>query len=260
MSASQQAEPGPGRRTRDLMRARPTVAIGTSLAGQAQGPYVSLAIVAAGHDAAPLLLLSRLAEHTRNLEADPRISLLFDGTTGLASPLTGARASVQGKACRVDDPLLLERFIRRHPDAALYAGFTDFSLFRIDVARAHLVAGFGKIHWIDGPDILFDLTGYAGLATAEADIVAHMNEDHAEAVQLYARLAGSGGTGWIMTGVDPEGADLRRGGEILRIPFETPARDASDARTELVRLARTARETAHRTTGGVDHQGPQSST
>jgi heme iron utilization protein len=241
MSASEHAKAPPGRVVRDLMRAQPKVAIATSLQGQDGFPYASLAIVAAGHDAAPLLLLSRLADHTRNLEADPRISLLFDGTAGLASPLTGARATVQGKAVHSDDKLLLDRFVRRHPDAAVYAGFKDFSLFRVEVARAHLVAGFGRIFWVEAAGILFDAADCQPLLAAEARMVEHMNEDHADAVQLYARYLGAAGEGWTMTGIDPEGADLRREGDMIRIAFERPVRDAGAARAELVRLVGQAR-------------------
>lgn len=244
MGANEPQDRTPGRIVRDLMRAHPKVAIGTSLAGQNGFPYVSLAIAAVAHDASPLLLLSRLADHTHNLEADPRISLLFDGTAGLASPLTGARASVQGKALRDDDPHLLERFVRRHPEAATYAGFRDFGLFRIEVTRAHLVAGFGRIQWVEPAEILFDTTGYKELARAEARMVAHMNEDHDDAVQLYARMLGSDGHGWTMTGIDPEGVDLRRRGDTLRVPFGHPVSDAAAARSALVELARRARATA----------------
>jgi putative heme iron utilization protein len=244
MGANEPRDRTPGRIVRDLMRAQPKVAIGTSLAGQDGFPYVSLAIAAVAHDASPLLLLSRLADHTRNLEADPRISLLFDGTAGLASPLTGARASVQGKALRDDDPHLLERFVRQHPDAATYAGFKDFGLFRIEVTRAHLVAGFGRIHWVEPAEILFDTTGHEELASAEARIVAHMNDDHDDAVQLYARMLGADGDGWTLTGIDPEGADLRRRGDTLRVPFERPIRDAADARSALTGLAERARAAA----------------
>ena len=223
------------------MRTQAKVAIATSLVRQHAAPYASLAIVAAGHDASPLLLLSQLADHTRNLEADPRISLLFDGTAGLASPLTGARASIQGKAAPTDDRLLLDRFVRRHPDAAVYVGFSDFRLFRIEVEAAHLVAGFGRIHWIGAGEIIFDIGGSTALAGDETAVVEHMNGDHADAVDLYARLAGATNAGWTMTGIDPEGADLRREGEILRVPFDETANDAEGARRELVRLVRRAR-------------------
>ncbi|WP_159712980.1 HugZ family pyridoxamine 5'-phosphate oxidase [Geminicoccus flavidas] len=240
MTSSADTPAAPADLVRRLMRERPTVALGTMLPDGA--PYVSLALVALAHDASPLLLLSRLAEHTRNLDTDPRISLLFDGTAGLASPLTGPRASVQGIAARSDDELLAQRFVQRHPDAATYAGFADFGLFRVTVQRAHLVAGFGRIHWVEGADLLLDTTPHHALATAEAGILRHMNEDHADAVDLYAAALSGSGAGWALTGVDPEGADLRRGGQVLRLPFPRPVGDAGSAREALVDAVRRARD------------------
>ena len=240
-SMNRPEEAPPGTLVRGLMRAAGKVAIGTRLTKDDDSPYVSLALVASAHDGSPLLLLSTLADHTRNLDADPRISLLFDGTTGLVSPLTGARASVQGKAVRSDDPLLLDRFVRRHPDAAIYAGFADFGMFQVEVDKAHLVAGFGRIHWVDAEHILCDVGAAASLASEEAAIVEHMNADHADAVQLYARHAGEAGDGWLMTGVDPEGTDLLREGARLRVAFAKPVRDAQSARVELVRLIKQIR-------------------
>lgn len=232
--------PAPGAAARRLMRSRRTAALATRLAADG-GPYASLVLTAVDHDATPILLLSRLAEHTRNLEADPRACLLFDGTEGLESPLTGARASVVGRAERSAEPRLRERFLARHPDAAGYAGFSDFGFFRFEVERAHLVAGFGRIHWADRPDVLY--AGEAGaLAGREADIVAHMNQDHSDALQLYAqKLCGGSGEGWRMTGCDPEGVDLARGAVALRLDFERPVADAEGARAELVRLVKRAR-------------------
>jgi len=190
--------------------------------------------------ARPLLLLSDLADHTRNLRADPRVSLLFDSTVGLELPLTGARASVQGRITPCDEPQALSRYVARHPDAEAYAGFRDFRLYRVEVERAHLVAGFGRIHWIPAEHILVPET--PELAGREADIVGHMNEDHADAVQLYARrLLGRTGEGWRMTGVDAEGADLRLGGETARLWFDTPVHNADECRVELVRLVKKAR-------------------
>jgi hypothetical protein len=204
-------------------------------------PYASLVLTAADQDGAPILLLSRLAEHTRNLEAEPRASLLFDETVGLESPLTGARATVLGRMERSAEPRLRARFLARHPDAAGYADFGDFGFFRLSVERAHLVAGFGRIHWAERADVLFG-GDWTALAERENDIVAHMNEAHADAVQLYAaKLCGREGAGWRMTGCDPEGFDLARGADGLRLDFDQPVVDAEAARAELVRLVRRAR-------------------
>jgi hypothetical protein len=239
-------EPSPGAIARGVMRAADHAALATVMREDrpdAGGPYASLVLVALDHDASPLLLISTLADHTRNLAADPRVSLLFDGTAGLDEPLTGPRVSVQGCARRTDDPRHRARFLARHPGAAMYAGFKDFAFYRVAATRAHLVAGFGRIHWIEAVDLLLDVRDSAPLAESEPEIIEHMNADHADAVQLYAtRLLGQGGEGWRMTGVDPEGADLRRGGAVARLPFEQPVHDAESARMELVRLVKHARQ------------------
>lgn len=134
-------------RARRLMRAHDRAALAVHHADGAW-PYVSLVLVAVDHDLAPILLISRLAEHTKAIEVDARVALLFDGTVGLEKPLTGPRLSVQGRAERSADPGIAARYLARHPDAALYAGFADFSFYRVAIERAHLVAGFGAIHWI----------------------------------------------------------------------------------------------------------------
>lgn len=209
-------------------------------------PYASLALVAFDLDASPLLLISRLADHTKNLTADPRVSLLCDGTAGFAEPLTGPRVSLLGRAERTDEPQHRERFLRRQPGAAMYASFQDFAFYRVAVNRAHIVAGFGRIHWFN--DYAFE-EDTAALAAAEADILAHMNDEHTDAVQLYAtHLLGKPHGGWRMCGIDPEGADLLRGSdetgyELARLPFEQPVLDADAARAELVRLVKRARTT-----------------
>ena len=158
-------------------------------------PYASLVLIAIDHDASPILLISQLAEHTQNLLASPAMSLLIDGTAGLAEPLTGARVSLQGRAVRSDAARLRARFVARHPGAAAYADFGDFGFWRIEIARAHLVAGFGRIHWVEANAFMFDVSSTGALGESEADIVAHMNADHADAVQLYAtKLLGAAAT------------------------------------------------------------------
>ncbi|MBI3452031.1 MAG: DUF2470 domain-containing protein [Rhodospirillales bacterium] len=235
----------PGELARKLMRGLDRAYLATAMrsgALDAGAPYASLVLVAIDHDASPILLISTLADHTRNLAEDDRVSLLFDGTLGLAEPLTGPRVSLQGRAAKTAEPRHRARFLARHPGAAMYADFKDFAFYRVDIARAHLVAGFGRIHWIERDDVRFAAIDPTVLADAEADIVAHMNDDHADAVQLYAaKLLGRDSGEWRMTGVDPEGADLRRGGEVARLAFGHPVRDAEGARAELVRLVKQAR-------------------
>ncbi len=211
--------------------------------GPAAGePYASLVLAACLPDASPVLLISTLADHTKNLLADARASLLFDGTAGLDEPLTGARAGLQGRLVKDKSESARARFLARHPGAAMYAGFKDFGFWRLEIRAAHLVAGFGRIHWLDAGDVRDDVADAGDLIAGERGVVEHMNRDHADAVQLYAtKLLGRAGDGWVLTGVDPEGADLRRAGEIARLPFEKRATDAEHARVELVRLVKRAR-------------------
>lgn len=240
--SSAASQTSPADEARLLIRSRPLATLSTSLAADGW-PYGSLVLVATAIDGAPLLLISTLAEHTKNLAADDRVSLLFEATAGLENPLTGARVTVLGRAKPSSDALELQRFLRRHPEAERYAGFKDFGLYRVVPERAHLVAGFGRIHWIERSGLL--TIASAALAEAEAGIVAHMNEDHADAIQLYAaKLLGFTGGGWRMSGCDPEGCDLRRGAEVARLKFGQLVQDAAAARNELVRLVKQARTQA----------------
>jgi heme oxygenase (biliverdin-IX-beta and delta-forming) len=226
---------------RCLMRRQTHAAMATSQDGH---PYVSLVALAFDYSASPLLLLSDLAEHSRNIAADPRVSLLFDGGPHhppADDPLAAPRLTLLGEAARCDDPRLRARFVARHPSAAAYAGFGDFRLYRMTIGRAHLVAGFGRISWIEGDALRFSGDA-AGLAAAEDEIVRHMNIDHADAVALFAeRLACRPGAGWRMTGIDPEGIDLRREGDTARLDFDQPVLEPRGARQALIALTAMAR-------------------
>ena len=234
-------QPAPETLSRRLNRACDRAVLSTAMPDGAW-PYGSLVMTACDHAANPLLLISDLAEHTTNLGHDNRASLLFDGTAGLDSPLTGARVTVLGTVSKTEDPGLIARYTARHPESEMFAGFADFNFYEMTVERAHIVAGFGVIHWIDRGDLLFDTCGFEDLAAAEDDIVTHMNEDHSDAVQLYAKSLLTLAPGaWTMTGVDPEGCDLRNVGDVARVDFEKPVGNADSARAALVRLAKAAR-------------------
>ena len=126
----------PAKTCRLLVRATDRAVLSTRLPDTGE-PYGSLVLIAATPWGEPLMLLSDLAEHTKNLKADPLVSLLIDGTAGLDNPLTGARVSLQGRIQADDDVLARTRYVRRHPSARLYAGFKDFSLYRLIPDRAH---------------------------------------------------------------------------------------------------------------------------
>jgi putative heme iron utilization protein len=219
----------PGEVARRLLRASDRAALATTLAGREpvgaeSWPYASLVLLACDHDAAPLLLMSDLAEHSRNIAADARAALLIDGTAGRVDPLTGPRVTVLGTVEQIADPRLKARFVARHPSAALYADFADFHLYRVTVTRAHFVAGFGRIHWIEAADFAYG-AGAGGLADAEEDLVQQLNK---QADRLAQLATGRRAEGWRVTGVDPEGLDLRREGTVARVEFPTSV-DTADA-------------------------------
>ena len=233
-------EPSPAAAARRLLRGATTAALATAASAAGGWPYASLALLAVDHDASPILLISDLAEHSRNLAADNRLSVLVAGDAGLDDPLDRPRASLKGRAERSDDPRHRARFLARHPTAAVYADFRDFHVWRVAVESAHLVAGFGRIHTIAADEVLYDAP--QALAAAEADILAHMNDDHADAVALYAHtLLGGRGKGARLIGIDPEGCDIRVGARVIRLDFDRTIADAEEARTILIELAVAAR-------------------
>lgn len=236
----------PARAIRRLLRAVPRVALGTVMRGANGAPYVSLAMVAVDHDATPLLLLSNLADHTKNIAADPRLSLLFDGTAGAEVPLAGERATVQGRAIPSDDAAQRARYVARHLDAATYLGFGDFRLYRVEIEQAHLVAGFGRIHWVDGALVRYpDGESIRALRAAEARVVERLNREHAVAVREAAgALLGRAAEDWTVSGVDPEGIDLRRGTETARLVLDIFTGDADVTHAALASLRTQVRTAA----------------
>jgi heme iron utilization protein len=209
-------------------------------------PFASLVNVATDADGAPLILVSRLSTHTANLEIDSRASLLL-ASTGKGDPLAHPRLTLIGAFAQVarDDarePRLRRRFLARHPKSELYAGFADFSFWRLDAVSAHLNGGFARAADLKASEVMTDLSGAEDLLAAEAGAVAHMNNDHAEAVRLYAtKLLGAQDGNWRLTGIDPEGLDLACGDATLRLPFSAPITGAEQLRKAVVDLAAKAR-------------------
>ena len=205
-------------------------------------PHASLVTLAADAAGAPIFLISQLARHTANLTKDDRASILMDETEALADPLQGARLTISGVAEPVAEDHIKRRFMARHPEAEVYVEFPDFGFWRLRVEAAHYIGGFGRIFDLDPNDLLLKLDGTEGLLEAEPSIVEHMNQDHADALELYATALGDAGPGpWRMTGIDPEGFDIICGGSARRILFAQPVTTPGEARTELVRLVAEAR-------------------
>jgi putative heme iron utilization protein len=209
-------------------------------------PFASLVNLATDIDGSPLILVSRLSTHTANLEKDGRASVLL-AAAGKGDPLAHPRLTLLGTFAQVsrdhaDEPRLRRRFLARHPKSELYAGFADFSFWRLAVVSAHLNGGFARAADLTAADVLTDLRDAQSVIAAEAGAVAHMNDDHAEAVRLYAtRLLGAADGRWRLTGLDPDGLDLALGDATLRLPFPERVTDPQILRKSLVDLATRAR-------------------
>jgi putative heme iron utilization protein len=233
---------------KSLLRATRAGTLGT-LDRNTGHPFASLVNVATDTDGAPLILTSRLSTHTANLEADGRASVLL-AQTGKGDPLAHPRLTVLGLFARVEkgsaeEARVRRRFLARHPKSELYAGFGDFSFWRLHVASAHLNGGFARAADLTATDVLTDLSGADELIAAEEGAVEHMNSDHAEATRLYAtRLLGEDDGPWRISGLDPEGADLAAGDRTARLAFRERVTSAGALRQMLVELAKRARSGA----------------
>jgi heme iron utilization protein len=230
---------------RSLLRRSRQGALATLMAGSGD-PYCSLVNLASHPDGSPILLISRLALHTRNILGDPRVSLMLDERRE-GDPLEGARIMLAGTAEEtsgedVELPSLRRRYLNVHPSAEMFVDFKDFSFFRIRPKGAHLVAGFGRIVDLGAERILTEISGTEALLQAEQGAVDHMNADHREALNLYAtRLLGAESAEWRCTGCDPGGLDLAAETETLRLDFPERVTGPGELRKMLVRLAGEAR-------------------
>lgn len=204
-------------------------------------PFVSLVTVATDADGSPLLLLSRLAAHTGHLDADPRASLLL-AATGKGDPLAHPRVTLSGRIDGISDERVRRRFLARHPKAELYVDFPDFGFRRLGIESVHLNGGFARAARLGPDDVLSRLDDAAALVAAEEGAVAHLNQDHSDALALYATaLAGAGPGAWRATGIDPDGLDLAAGDATCRVAFPRRVTEPSDLRRVLVELAGKAR-------------------
>jgi heme iron utilization protein len=206
-------------------------------------PYPSLVLVATEPDGSPILMISRLALHTRNLEKDPRAALLIDGTDGIADPLSGARVTVSGTMRRSQSATAVRRFVARHPSSGGYSAFPDFAAYTLTIAKGHFIGGFGRIVGLGAEAFATVTDDAAALIEGEPGILEHMNSDHADAVSLYAtQIAGMPAGDWRMVGIDRDGCDLLHRTNTARIEFPEPVHTPGEARMALVALVQQARE------------------
>src|SRR4051812_5508909 len=235
----------PNRVTHSLLRRSRQGALATLMVGSGD-PYCSLVNIATAPDGAPIILISRLAVHTKNVLVDSRVSLMLDERAP-GDPLEGARIMLSGKAEQATDDdreMLRRRYLNVHPSASDYADFADFSFFVIRPSGTHLVAGFGRIVDLKPAQFLTDVSDAAALIEAEQSAVDHMNEDHRDALGLYAtKLLGAETAEWRCSGCDPDGLDLIADRKTLRLEFPERVTTPGGLRKMLVQLADQARAT-----------------
>ncbi|SRR5258706_16221954 len=200
-------------------------------------PYASSLPFCTDQRGRVVVLISHLAEHTQNADRDPR-------TGFLVSPLTRdlqeqARVSMVGDIAPVDDAGIASRYLRFFPEARQYLQIGGFRFFRIEPRSLRYIAGFGSIHTIEAESYL---APHYPIADAEGDVIEHMNGEHAHNLIDYCRhVHGKAPASPEMIGIDCDGFDMRADGEVLRIEFGSEVKDAGEARTELVKLARAGR-------------------
>lgn len=205
-------------------------------------PFGSLVPYVLDHEGRPVVLVSRLAEHTKNIEADARVSLL--ARDAAADPQAGARVTLLGSAAPVDaSTSAAARYRRFFPDSERLVALGDFSFLAVNPLAVRFIKGFGAIHWISAPEYAPPANS---LAQSEADIVAHMNADHAHNLRDCCRhVHGKTPIDAALVGLDCDGFDIRARfegpSELLRFDFEDTVTDAGQAREALVALARASR-------------------
>ena len=199
-------------------------------------PFGSIAPYVLNYEGEPAILISDIAQHTRNIKQDNRVSLtVFDQCVD--DPQSNARLTWIGDAEPIDpnDKTIRERYLRYFPSAESYFKTHDFSFYRIRLQRARFIGGFGQIFWID-PDSMLNRNPFR---ETENGIVEHMNRDHQKALLHYCKLLGRENIDSVtMTGIDNEGFDLLADRRKLRVDFDSPIETVDDARARLIKLAK----------------------
>ncbi len=229
------AEPEPAWLFRCLLRSTRAGSLATvDKTGQALASLVTPAFLP---DLSPVLLLSTLSEHTRQLQAEPRCGLMVVGLAPEANPQTAPRISLVCTATEDADLASRARYLAVHPYAALYADFGDFSFWRLTILRASFVGGFARAGRLSAAALQPAPEAVAAILAAEPSVLDHCNADHADALALLA----GGGEGWRMVTADVDGCDLAREERVCRINWPAPVSDPSALRAALVQRVKEAR-------------------
>jgi len=228
---------------RTLLRTARAAAVSTLDAGTGH-PYGSVTNLATDHDGTPIMLMAGLALHTRNVLADPRVALTL-ARLGAGDALAQPRLVLLGHARRADGETRARyerRYLMAHPKGQAYVNLPDSMFFGLEITGVKFSGGPGRNAGTVTPqDLACSLADAETLLAAEAGAIEHLNADHAEALALYARTLGGGAGRWRATGLDPEGLDLAKGHEALRLWFPQRLTTPQALRQELAMLAQRAR-------------------
>lgn len=234
---------------RDFLRGCNRGVLSTHSAKYEGYPFGSVTPFVLDHDANPVILISTLAEHTKNILQNPKVSLIV--LSDEDDMLANARLTMIGTATRIDkeNPHLKARYLRYLPQASSYFDMHDFYFYQVNIEHARYIAGFGKMSWIDGGSLAQSPLPQASyrLPEQETDIVDHMNHDHADNLIAYckhqyqveaisAKMLGIDQDGFDVLATLPNDQTIR-----LRFGFTTPVMDANEARVQLVAMAKAAR-------------------
>lgn len=204
-------------------------------------PYSSLVTYALDYNASPIFLFSDLSDHTQNLKNDPRCSLLIYSSSRYRNPQTAPRVTLIGSVKQTKKMRFRNRFLQRLPDAKLYADFKDFNFFTMTIERAHFIGGFAQAIWMQADHLISNRSAANNVAESEQEIMQHMNEQHGDTIDRYANiLLGRKGKNWKISGVDPDGCDLRKDGRHARLNFDSSVSTAKEYHIKLVKMGKKA--------------------
>lgn len=221
-------------------------------------PFGSVMPFVLGHDCQPIVFISSIAEHTKNIIANPKVSLLVFQSNNLKSAEdlhANGRLTLIGEAEQLDknDAIFMARYCRYLPESTGYLAMHDFQFYRINILQARYIAGFGKMGWVDGVDIIDvkNAENISNIAQLETSMIEHMNTDHADSLLAYCQhYYGVAPSQANIIGIDCDGFDVEAvlknkdiadDIKILRFNFESPIFDANSARMAFVALSKVAK-------------------
>lgn len=223
---------------RKLLRSRTFGVLSTHSSDVPGYPFGSITPYVPDAQGRPMILISTLAQHTKNIRKDPKVCLTVWEDTEHPDPQTVGRLSWMGDAVLIEDQgQAKQRYLSYQPTSARHFEMHDFSLYRIELTRARYIGGFGAIFWVANEQML----PANPLAEHEAGILKHMNDDHAAALVKYVKaFKGRDAKEARMAGIDPEGFDVVADGHRLRFDLDPPATTQDDVRKAMIRLTRDA--------------------